>query len=237
MSIRKQTHSETELIVIDGGSTDGTVSILQENSFIDKLVIEADKGIYDAMNKGIKLATGDVIGFLHSDDEFACKSILSSVAGVFEINRNISAVYGDLKYVKRGDSEITVRHWRSRSFHSSLLSRGWMPPHPTLYVKKRCFVEIGYFDLEYKISSDYDFILKLFSNSKFTSRYVSCTFIKMRLGGVSNNSLGNVLRKSYEDWCVLRNNGFNMFHSIFALFFKNLTKINQFFTSNRKYKK
>ena len=177
------------------------------------------------------LATGEVIGFLHSDDVFACQSILATVARMFENNRNISAVYGDLKYVERVDSEITVRHWKSRSFHSTLLSRGWMPPHPTLYVKKRCFDEIGYFNLEYKISSDYDFILKLFRNSKFTSKYVPRTFIKMRLGGVSNNSLGNVLRKSYEDWCVLRKNGFNMFHSLIALFFKNLTKINQFFTS------
>jgi hypothetical protein len=183
------------------------------------------------MNKGIRIATGEVIGFLHSDDEFACNSILATVARVFENNQNISAVYGDLKYVKRGDSDITVRHWRSRSFQRSLLSRGWMPPHPTLYVKKRCFDEIGYFNLEYKISSDYDFMLKLFSNSKFKSRYVSRTFIKMRLGGVSNNSLGNVLRKSYEDWCVLRKNGFNMLHSLIVLFFKNLTKINQFFTN------
>ena len=183
------------------------------------------------MNKGIMLATGEVIGFLHSDDVFACRSILATVASVFENNRNISAVYGDLKYVKREDSEITVRYWRSRSFHNSLFSRGWMPPHPTLYVKKRCFDEIGYFNLEYKISSDYDFIIKLFSSSKFKSRYVSSTFIKMRLGGVSNNSLGNVLRKSYEDWCVLRKNGFNMPNSLIALFFKNLTKINQFFTN------
>ena len=182
------------------------------------------------MNKGIKLATGEIIGFLHSDDEFACKSVLASVATVFEDNRNISAVYGDLKYVKRCNSEITVRHWRSRSFENNLLRKGWMPPHPTFYVKKRWYIKIGYFNLKYKISADYNSIFQLFGYSDFNSVYLSKVLVKMKLGGVSNKSINSVFLKSYEDWKVLRSNGVSIISSVIALFLKNFLKINQFFS-------
>ena len=175
------------------------------------------------------LATGEVIGFLNSDDIFACESILEFVSNVFDNNRNISAVYGDLKYVKKFNSEIAVRYWRSRSFEKNLLRTGWMPPHPTFYVKKRWYVKIGYFDLNYKISADYNSILQLFGYSDFNPVYLPKVLVKMKLGGVSNRSLKSIILKSYEDWKVLRSNGMKISSTIIALFLKNLQKINQFF--------
>ena len=192
-------------------------------------MIEKDQGIYDAMNKAILLASGDVIGFLHADDMFANSSVLKDICEVFENNETIHAVYGDLNYVKNDNVNNIVRSWKSCSFNESLLKKGWMPPHPTLYLKKDWIKKVKGFSSNYKISSDYDFILKLFNYSNFSSYYIPKVLVKMRVGGVSNKSFKNILKKSSEDLRILRNNGFSIMGSIITLCLKNISKLKQYF--------
>ena len=181
------------------------------------------------MNKALFLSTGDIIGFLHADDIFANNSVLTDVCDVFKNNQATHAVYGDLFYVKNHNINHIVRSWRSCSFNEVLLKRGWMPPHPTLYLRKEWVFKVNGFNLDYKISSDYDFILKLFKYSNFTSLHIPKVLVKMRVGGASNKSLKNILKKSFEDFHILRNNGYDIKSSIIALLLKNLTKLNQFY--------
>lgn len=228
-SYSKQIFNNKELIIVDGCSTDDTINLLKCSNYkIDKFIIESDNGIYSALNKGIDCATGDIIGFLHSDDYYPDNDVLYNVMDVFMKNPSNSAVYGNLDYVSSNNTNHIVRSWKSEPFRYDFLTNGWMPPHPALFVKRSWFEKIGCFDEKYKISSDYDSILKLFSNSNFTSIYVPKTFVKMRVGGASNNSIRSLFTKSMEDLQILRNNGFNFYNSLYALIFKNISKIKQF---------
>jgi glycosyltransferase involved in cell wall biosynthesis len=226
-SVYEQTYDDIEHLVVDGGSSDGTVEKLKRYK-VSKFISEPDNGIYDALNKGIKITSGDVIGFLHADDELASKDVLCNVASVFKSDSSISAVYGDLVYVLRQDSNRTIRYWRSKPFHSQLLSNGWMPPHPSLYVRRNFYQQIGGFNLDYKIAADYFSILSLFTLPNFKSVYIPEILVKMKLGGVSNRSIKTVLRKSLEDWMILRKLDFSIIASAKALLFKNLSKLKQF---------
>ena len=226
-SINNQTYDNIEHIVIDGGSVDGTVEKLKQNT-ICKLVSESDDGIYDALNKGIQAASGDVIGILHSDDEFASKDIVSKIAEEFSSDSSVSAVYGDLIYVHRKDSTRMIRYWKSKPFDFKMLTNGWMPPHPTLYVKKDFYEELGGYNLNYKIAADYSFVLSLFSSPNFKSVYLPEVIVKMKLGGASNHSIKAIFNKSLEDWRILRNFGFNSFACFSTLTMKNLSKLNKF---------
>jgi glycosyltransferase len=229
-SISSQSYSKIEHIIVDSCSADNTVALIKSHTNHEiKIIQEKDNGIYDALNKGIKSATGDILGFLHSDDTFASNDVLSTIANVFLNDKSVSAVYGDLNYVNRKNTNKTSRRWVSSKFSSKLLSFGWMPPHPTLYVRKECFEEILGFSNKYKISSDYDFILRLFSNEKYNTYYIPKILVNMRAGGVSNKSIINILQKSLEDFQVLRNNGFSYISSFTTLFLKNFCKLNQFF--------
>ncbi|WP_374264540.1 glycosyltransferase family 2 protein [Zoogloea sp.] len=224
-SVSSQTYHEIEHIVIDGGSKDPTLDVLHaRQSQISTLVSEKDRGIYDALNKGISKATGDVIGFLHADDLFADDTVLEKVAAAFE-DPSVCAVYGDLQYVKKSDPSRVVRYWRSRAFSSNLLRWGWMPPHPTLYVRREWYQRIGGFDIGYRISADYYSILQLFSIPGFSATYLPFVFTKMRLGGASNKSIKNILLKSREDLNALVRSGVG---GIGTLFCKNVSKIGQF---------
>lgn len=225
-SISSQTYPNIEHIVIDGGSTDGTLSILNAHrSKIDVLVSEKDKGIYDALNKGVARATGDVVGFLHADDVYDSPDVLSRVVAAFS-DRSVCAVYGDLLYVKKSDVGKVVRYWKSSPFSMSALKWGWMPPHPTLYVRREWYARIDGFDTSYRISADYFSILRFFSTPGFKSVYLPFVFVKMRLGGESNKSIKNLLRKSREDLSALRRSGVG---GIGALTWKNFSKLAQFF--------
>ncbi len=228
-SYSKQNYDNKELIIIDGCSSDRTINLIKSsNSKIDKFIIESDDGLYSALNKGINNATGDVIGFLHSDDCYTDSTVLSNIMDIFLKNDSIAAVYGNLDYVSSNNISRIVRSWISEPFKYEFLKNGWMPPHPALFVKRSWYEKIGCFDEKYKISSDYDSILKFFSNSKFTSIYVPKTFVKMRVGGASNNSIKSLFTKSTEDFQILRHNGFNFWNSIYALIFKIFSKIKQF---------
>ena len=228
-SVASQSYSNVEHVVIDGASTDGTLEVLvklQEQLSI--LVSEPDAGIYDALNKGISRSTGDVIGFLHADDMYAHSEVLTNIIDVFASDTEVCAVYGDLQYVSLNSEEKVVRYWRSAPYSPCRLKWGWMPPHPTLYVRRQWYERIGGFDTRYSISADYFSILQLFAQSDFRTIYLPEVLVAMRLGGASNRSLEAVYRKTREDWHALRRSGVGISASVVALTWKNLSKLRQF---------
>ncbi len=226
ISALAQDHPNTELIVVDGGSTDGTLEIIQRYAGqIAQVVSEPDRGIYDALNKGLRLATGDAVGFLHSDDTFADDHVLSRIATALA-DPKVDACYGDLRYVRHDNPNHVVRHWRAGSYHPRLLAQGWMPPHPTLYLRRALYERHGGFNLRYRIAADYDLMLRMLSRIEGRVVYLPDVLVHMRLGGISNRSLRHILRKSWEDYRVLRTNRIG---GIGALAWKNLSKLPQFF--------
>ncbi len=227
LSVEKQTYPQIEHIIIDGGSTDGTLTLVEAHrSRISKVVSEPDKGIYDALNKGIRLATGDVVGLLNSDDLLASNHAIEDIVHAFE-QSDVDVVYGDLDYYDiTASGEQLSRHWRSNTFRSRDLRYGWMPPHPTLYCRRDVFEEHGVYNDTYRISGDYDFILRVFCVPTLKSIYLPKVLVKMRVGGVSNRNMRNILQKMREDYCILRA---HHLPACFTLFCKNIRKIRQFF--------
>ena len=220
-----QTHPDVELIVIDGGSTDGTLTVLQD--YADRLAVlvsEPDRGIYDALNKGISRAGGEVVGFLHSDDLFADAAVLSRIGAAFA-DPAVDAAYGDLLYVRKDDPSRVVRTWRAGAFSPTRLAHGWMPPHPTFYVRRAVYEQLGGYDTTYRIAADYDCVLRLLGRGGVRAAYIPEVLVKMRVGGASNRSLKNILQKSREDYRVLKVNDVG---GLWALAWKNLSKLPQF---------
>ena len=212
--------------MIDGASSDGTLQRLQgRRADIAILVSEPDEGIYDALNKGLALAQGDVVGLMHSDDFYADDSVLDSVAEAFA-DPCVDAVYGDLDYVAKDDTSRVIRRWRSGAYDPARLARGWMPPHPTLFLRRSVIERWGGFDTHFRIAADYDAILRYFGQGKIRVAYIPRVLVKMRVGGESNRSVARILRKSREDYEALRRNGVG---GLGALAWKNLSKLGQFF--------
>lgn len=228
-SVINQNYENIELLIIDGNSTDNTLEIIKnidnKNNVDLKIISEQDNGIYDALNKGVNLAIGDIIGFVHSDDILASNSILSDVVNVFE-KEGVDGVYGDLDYVEKENTNKVVRAWRSCDFDESLLKKGWMPAHPTLFLKKEVYQKHGDFNLKYKIAADYDFMLRIFKDDDLSFSYINKVFTKMRIGGASNKSIKNIIDKTKEDFSVIRNNNAG---GVEAIINKNVSKIKQFF--------
>ena len=225
-SVREQSWKDVEHVIQDGGSTDGTLAILQ--SCADdrtRLVSERDAGLYDAINRGIARASGDVIGLMHSDDLFAHDRVLERVAEALATT-GADGVYGDLDYVSATDPTRTIRRWRSGDFHPDRLRRGWMPPHPTLYLRREVFENWGTYDTDFRIAADYDAMLRYLVKGRIKLAYLPEVMVQMRLGGASNRSLRNILNKSAEDYRALRRNGVG---GLPTLAFKNLRKVGQFF--------
>jgi glycosyltransferase involved in cell wall biosynthesis len=226
-SVHSQRWPEIEHIVIDGGSTDGSLAILdQHKSRIAKIVSEPDGGLYDALNKGIRQASGDVIGFMHADDEFATPHALARVAQAFE-DPDVGAVYGDLVYVKKNDVSRVVRYWRAGQYQRTQLTQGWMPPHPTFYVRREVYSRFGGFDTRYRIAADYENMLRILWRGRIKAAYIPEVLVRMRVGGISNMSIFNMLHKSREDYAAMRENGIG---GLQALLLKNVTKLPQFVT-------
>lgn len=224
-SLRGQSWTDYEHVVQDGDSTDGTLEILRRlDDGRMRLESGPDGGIYDALNRGLARTRGEVVGLLHSDDLFAAPDILSDVAGAFADPR-VDAAYGDLLYVARDDPSRVIRTWRSRPFDPSLLGQGWMPPHPTLFLRRRVIERHGLFDTSYRIAADYDAVLRYFRQPGFTAVHLPRVLVRMRMGGESNRSLERILRKSREDHRALRANGVG---GLAALLRKNTSKIGQF---------
>lgn len=206
-SVTAQTYGNVEQVIIDGGSGDATLECVRRHGKrVAYCVSERDRGIYDAMNKGWRAASGDIIGFLNSDDVYSDPDALQWIAEAFRDDA-IEACYGDLVYVRRDDLSRVVRYWQSRPFEAGLFARGWQPPHPTLYLRRSVFERCGGFDLRYRIQSDFDFCLRTFEKVKVASRYVPKVLVKMRVGGESNRSLRNVVRGNLEAYRSCRSNG------------------------------
>ncbi|SCY17194.1 glycosyltransferase family 2 protein [Paracoccus tibetensis] len=224
-SVQAQVYPHVEHLIIDGGSTDKTIENVRKYSRAAMRVIsEPDEGIYDALNKGIANSTGDVIGVMHSDDFFADAFVLDKVAHEFA-DPAVGAVYGDLDYVSASDPTKIVRHWKSGNFSKNRLRWGWMPPHPTLFLRRDVFVRLGSYDTSYRIAADYDAILRFLGKGGVRARYIPEVLVKMRVGGESNKSLDRVIRKSREDYRALRSSGMG---GAGALIWKNVSKIPQF---------
>ena len=230
-SVRSQTYGDIEHIIVDGASTDDTVEIIKNYSKgpSDKVpstkevrwVSEPDGGIYDALNKGIRMATGDVIGFLHSDDVLYSPDSIGQIAAAFESTK-ADVVYGDLQYCN-GDK--VTRRWRSNAFKPSSLKFGWMPPHPTLYVRREVYEQVGEYDSWFRISADYDMILRIFT-AGYKTHYIPQVLVSMETGGASNRDAKARLSKTQEDYFVLKKN--HVGAGLLTVACKQLRKVRQF---------
>ena len=225
-SVIGQTFKNVEYIIIDGGSTDNTVQIINKyKKHIHIFVSEPDKGIYDAMNKGIKLAGGDIIGILNADDFFSEEGILDAVYESFR-RENTGIVYGDLDYINGKGS--VIRKWRAGKYSPGMFNFGWMPPHPTFYCKKDLFYQLGFYSLDFGTAADYELMSRFMHKNGVSAYYLENVMVKMKIGGKSNKSLGNRVKALLFDLKAMRNNGIKV--PIVTIFFKPLRKINQYFS-------
>jgi glycosyltransferase len=225
-SVREQTHRAIEHIVIDGASEDTTLEVVRTHgSHVHAVVSERDSGIYDAMNKGLRLATGDLVGFLNADDVLADRDAMARLAAAAD-RTGADAVFGDLVYVHPHDLNAVVRYWACGEFSRRRLRLGWMPPHPTFYVRRNTLAKVGEFDTGLRIAADYDFMLRALSRADITTAHIPVVMVRMRTGGVSNRSLAMLWRKSTEDLIALRRSGVGGWPTLVC---KNLRKLPQFF--------
>ncbi|MFI5162332.1 MAG: glycosyltransferase family 2 protein [Sphingobacteriales bacterium] len=224
-SVARQKFNNIQHIVIDGGSTDGTLQNIEK--YRDKLslvISEPDSGIYDAMNKGIGLADGDIIGTLNADDYLADDDILNDVANSF-MQQNVHILYGNLDFIDPNGK--IVRKWRSGEYKSGKFNWGWMPPHPTFYCKRDLFKKLGGYKLDYGSAADYELMLRFIHANKTNAFYLDKVLIKMFIGGVSNKSLTNRVKALLNDLKAMRNN--DILFPFVTVIFKPLRKIMQFF--------
>ena len=225
-SVASQTYSELEHLVIDGASKDATLDVIRGRAHERmRCFSEPDRGIYDAMNKGLKTASGEVIGFLNSDDMFADREVLTSIAGVFE-DPQVDVCFGDLVYVSH-DNQRIVRYWKSRAFMPGDFAHGWCPAHPTFYVRRSAIDRLGGFDLLFKLAADADFMMRYLETAKLVSKYIPRVLVRMRVGGITNKNLMNVIRQNRDIFASLRKNGIQ-FSIISFLFFKVASRLGQY---------
>jgi glycosyltransferase len=209
-SVLNQSYSNIEYVIIDGKSKDNTVSIIEEyKNKLGYFISEPDKGLYDAMNKGIQAATGDVIGILNSDDLYQDSNVLSDVINQFNSDIDLDIVYGNLVYVKKEEVDLVVRNWKSKDYYAKFFDDGNVPPHPSLFLKKEVYQKAGLFDLEYKLAADYEFMFRVFKKFNFKSKYINRLIVKMRLGGETNKSIQNIINQNKEILKAWKQNGLN----------------------------
>lgn len=226
-SVLNQKGVEVEFLIIDGGSTDATVDIVRSyGNRIDYFVSEPDKGLYDAMNKGIQRARGEIIGILNSDDSYTADDVLEAVGLEFE-KTNCDSVYADLDYVRRYQTNRIVRRWVSGHFSRRKIRYGWMPPHPTFFVRKEVYDKFGLYRDELKLSADYELMLRFLYKYKISTSYLARRIVNMRTGGLSNRSWKNRFLANREDRRACRMNGLRPFWLPATL--KPLRKLGQFF--------
>ena len=224
-SLRAQSHPAVEHIVQDGLSQDATLDRVRACGLASTDVVsEQDDGLYDAINRGIARATGDLVGLLHADDVLADGGVLAAVAAALQ-DPAIDGVYGDLEYVARADRLRVIRHWKAGKFDPRALQRGWMPPHPTLYLRRAVFERAGTYDTSFRISGDYDAMLRFLTAGRVRLAYLPRVMVRMTMGGVSNRSMAQILRKSREDYRAIRRHGVGGIGTLVA---KNVSKLSQF---------
>lgn len=228
-SVLSQTYPDIEYIIVDGLSNDRTLDIIKEFQpcFNGRLrwLSEKDEGLYDAMNKGFLMATGEIIGIINSDDLFSEKTAIEKVMRCFEENAFIDCVYADLYYVKQTDINKIIRYWitgKQRNFN-----KGWHPAHPTFYVKKDIYMKHGLFDLNYKLAADFELMLRLIEKVHISMFYLEEPLVRMRIGGVTNNSLKNIGKANLE--CIRAFKKNNIKISVLYPFYRLLPKIKQYF--------
>ncbi len=208
-SVITQDYSNVEHIIVDGASKDNTMNIIKSyGDKISRIISEPDKGIYDAMNKGIKAATGNIIGILNSDDFYTTTNVISRIVAEFMSDKTIDGVYSNLYYVKQDDPSIIVRHWISNPFKQRSFFRGWHPPHPTLYLKKEVYEKFGIFNLDLPLAADFELMLRLFEKYNIRTKYIDYTSIKMRLGGATSKNWTNIKNQNFECMKAFKINGF-----------------------------
>src|ERR1035437_5276919 len=208
-SVLDQDYGNIEYIIVDGKSVDKTISIIEKYKLrIAKIISEKDEGIYFAINKGINHATGDVIGILHADDFYADEKIIARVVQEF-LEKRTDSVYGDLQYVSKHDPLKIVWSWKSGPYNSKRFLKGWMPPHPTFFVKKKCYTQFGLFNTLFSISADYELMLRFLYKQKITTSYIPEILVKMRVGGKSNVTFKNRIKANQEDHLAWRVNELN----------------------------
>jgi len=231
-SVLSQSHPAIEYIVIDGGSTDGTVEIIK--SYGEKIayfISEQDKGLYDAINKGISVSSGEVIGILHSDDFYAADNIIKTVDEYMTMH-GVDSCYGDLLYVRKDSADKIIRYWKSCPYREGLFQKGWMPPHPTFFVRKAIYEKYGAFNTNFEIAADYELMLRFLLKHKVSTTYIPEIIVKMRTGGMSNGSLRNIFIKSLEDYRAWTVNALP--RCFYTIPLKNLSKVIQFITVRSK---
>lgn len=208
-SLENQSFKSFESVFIDGNSSDNTLNLIHKSQIQNKQVYsEPDDGIYDAMNKGIKHAEGDIIGFLNSDDFYADENVLRDVAYTFK-DCGVDACYGDLCYVGKYNKNKIIRRWKSEPFKPGMFRIGWVPPHPTFFVRREFYEKYGGFDLSYKIAADYELLLRMFEVNKLNTTYIPRILVHMRLGGETNRSLQNIVAQNSEIWKALKAHDMN----------------------------
>lgn len=231
-SVCRQTYPNIEYIIVDGESADTTMNVV--HNYAEKYsnisyISEPDRGIYDAINKGIRMSTGEIVALVNSDDVLAESTTIERIVKRMQ-ETNADILYGDLQYCKYELTEHNpprvTRYWKSNSFRKRDLRLGWMPAHPTLYCRREVFDKVGYYTTDLRISADYDFCLRAFSDDNLKKVYLPEVIIKMEVGGISNRNIRSMARKTKEDYIALRRNGYR---PLIVLFMKNVRKFRQFF--------
>lgn len=226
-SIENQTYNNIEYIIVDGLSSDDTIKIASKYpNVVSKLITEKDNGLYDAMNKGIDLATGDVIGILNSDDLFCDNFAVEKVMNIFNQNPDLDSVYADIFYVSKENTNNIVRKWVS-GFQKKF-KKGWHPAHPTFYVKKEVYNRYGGFNLSFRLAADFELMLRFLEKYKISTYYLSAPLIKMRLGGETNKSFKNILNQNVECIRAFKENNIPV-NTFFYPIYRIIPKLFQFF--------
>lgn len=225
-SIASQKYEDIEYIIVDGLSNDNTIDIINSNKTrISKFISEKDNGIYDAMNKGLSMASGEIIGILNSDDVYANENVICDVVEQFK-KTSADSLYADLVYTKSNDLTSVIRYWKSGKFNRKSFLFGWMPPHPTFFVNKGVYEKYGKFRTDLSSAADYELMLRFLFKNQISTTYLNKIIIKMREGGFSNQNLNSRFRGNKQDKMAWKTN--NLSPYFFTLLFKPLRKISQF---------
>lgn len=226
-SVTSQTYRSIEHIVIDGESTDGTVDIIKKNdSHIAQWISEKDTGMYEAINKGIKMATGDIIGILNSDDMLASRDVIAQIVKHFR-DHKIDSLYGDLVYIDKKNTGKIIRYWKGLSYNRGRFHYGWMPAHPTFYIRRDLLDQLGGYESHYFTAADYEFMARYLYKYKISSKYLPLLIVRMRVGGQSNRNLFTRLRANRRDYLAMKINNIPFPH--IASILKPLIKLRQFY--------
>lgn len=224
-AVASQDYPHIEHIIIDGRSTDTTLAIVSEYPHVARIISEKDEGIYDAMNKGLRICTGEIIGLLNSDDFYVSNTVISNVLNKMNKEQTAS-LYGDLVYVHPQQTDKILRTWIAGEFHPRKFLFGWMPPHPTFFVKREIYHQLGAFNIQLKSAADYELMLRFLYKAKISVTYLPQVLVKMRAGGKSNASIGNRIRANREDREAWRVNDIHPY--FYTSWLKPLRKLVQF---------